>query len=175
MAYINAATAGNFATVMIKTSAGTTPTLVGFISNLAIPIKQAAALEIPALQDITVTNNAGTFRWRELQTLSEKVVSTVSTNSVAGTLVLDPTSFFGDGGGTTSADDKGLFNLSNEKTQVDFVVFLSGYSVADRYIMGTGYLTNIAPSVSADSPIWVSPFTIEVDGDFIVGTVPAAP
>ena len=174
MAYINAATAGNFATVMIKTSAGTTPVIGGFITAASPPVKVAAALEIPALQDITVTNNAGTFRWRELQTLSEKVVSTVSTNSVAGTLVLDPTSFFGDGGGTTSADDKGLFNLSNEKTQVDFVVFLSGYSVGDRFIMGTGYLTNIAPSVSADSPIWVSPFTIEVDGDFIVGVAPGA-
>lgn len=176
MAYINAATAGNFATVMLTINDGSAPALTDFITNVATPVKQAAALEVPALQDITVTNNAGTFRWRQLDALSEKVVSTVSTNSVAGNLVVDPTSFFGDG--TTpivTAEDAGLFNLSNNKTKVDFVVFLSGYSVGDKYIMGSGYITNIAPAVSADSPVWVSPFTIEVDGDYTPGTVPAAP
>ena len=175
MAYINAATAGNFATVMVTISAGTAPVIGGFITAAATPAKTAAALEIPALQDITVTNNAGTFRWRQLDVLSEKVVSTVSTNSVAGNLVVDPTSFFGDG--TTPvvvAEDAGLFNLTNNKTAIDFVVFLSGYSVGDKYIMGTGYITNIAPAVSADSPVWVSPFTIEVDGNFTTGTVPGA-
>jgi hypothetical protein len=172
MAYINAATAGNFATVIIKASAGTTPTLVSFITTGATPTVQATALEIPALQEITVTNNAGTFRWRELQTLSEKVVSTVSTNSVGGTLVVDPVSFFGTGGGSSTIQ-KGIFNLSNEKTPIDFVVFLSGYSVADRYIMGTGYMTKITPAVSSQSPVWTSPFQIEVDGDFIVGVIPS--
>jgi len=174
MAYINAATSGNFATVMVRVNDGGAPAIGDFITNVATPVKTAATLEIPALQDITITNNAGTFRWKQLDSLSEKVVSTVSTNSVGGNLVIDTTAFFGDGGVTTSADDKGLFNLSNEKTSVDFVVFFSGYSVADRFIMGTGYITNVAPKVSADSPVWVSPFTIEVDGDYSVGVVPAA-
>lgn len=176
MAYINAATAGNFATVMLNINDGAAPALADFITNVATPVKVTGTLEVPALQDITVTNNAGTFRWRQLDALSEKVVSTVSTNNIAGNLVVDPVSFFGDG--TTpivNAEDAGLFNLSNNKTKVDFIVFLSGYSVGDRYIMGSGYITNIAPAVSADSPVWVSPFTIEVDGDYTPGTVPAAP
>lgn len=175
MAYINAATAGNFATVMVTISDGTAPVIGDFVTAAATPAKTAAVLEIPALQDITVTNNAGTFRWRQLDVLSEKVVSTVSTNSVAGNLVVDPASFFGDGTSpVVVADDAGLFNLTNNKTAIDFVVFLSGYSVGDKYIMGTGYITNIAPAVSADSPVWVSPFTIEVDGNFTTGSLPGA-
>lgn len=178
--YINAAAAGNFATILIRNSAigndgfNIQDFLVGDTAPYTI---ETNALELPALQDITVTNNANTFRWRELGALSEKVVTTVATNSVAGNFVLDPTTFFGTSSGA-EAPGRGIFNMSNDKQKVYFVVFFNGYETdgatgvasGAKYIGGEGYLTSVAPAVSADSPVWVSPFTIEVDGDFYVGT-----
>lgn len=171
MAYINAATAGNFATVMIRNSATVDGTwdIDDFVTypGGSIDVK---ALHLLSIQDITVTNNAGTFRWKELESLSEKVVTTVSTNSISGNFVLDPNLFFGTGSGS-EAPGKGIFNMGNDKQKVYFVVFFDGYgTTGKKYIGGQGYLTSIAPKVSADSPVWVSPFTIEVTGDFNVGT-----
>lgn len=168
MAYINAASSADFVRVLVRVGAvGTAPEFADFIDTGAVT---AGTLEVPALQDITVTNTPSTFRWKQLDTASEKVITSVSTNSLSGNLVLDPDTFFGLGGGS-DADDKGIFNLSNEKTRVDFLIGLSGLSTGDRYIMGSGYFSSVAPAVSADSPVWVSPIGIEVDGDYIAGTV----
>lgn len=179
--YINAAQSGSFATILIRNSAATPGTwALGDFLNGTTGDRTVATntLIMPALQDITVTNNANTFRWRELAALSEKVVTTVSTNSVSGNFVLDPETFFGTGTGT-EATGKGLFNLGNDKQLVYFLVSFDGYDTSSgnalndnsRYIGGQGYLTSVAPAVSADSPVWVSPFTIEVTGDFVVGAV----
>lgn len=178
MAYINAATAGNFARLLVRVNDGSSaPALSDFLSTgTGDPVLHTVnndTIDTPALQDITITNNANTFRWRQLDVLSEKVISTVATNSISGNLVLDPTTFFGTGAGS-AADDKGIFNLSNEKTNVDFFVAFEGLTEGDRYIIGTGYITNLAPAVSADAPVWVSPFTIEVDGDYTTGTLAAS-
>jgi len=35
-------------------------------------------------------------------------------------------------------------------------------------INGKGYITGLAPTVSADSPVWVTPITITVTGDYTV-------
>jgi len=37
-----------------------------------------------------------------------------------------------------------------------------------KTISGKGYITGLAPTVSADSPVWVSPITITVTGDYTV-------
>ncbi len=54
----------------------------------------ADILTVPALQDVTVNATPGTFRWKELGSLSEKVVTLPSTNSIAVTMVLDDVAFF---------------------------------------------------------------------------------
>lgn len=167
MAYINGAVAEAFAAIAIRINDGGAPSEADFVTDDAIT---ATSLEVPALQDITVTNNASTFRWKELGALSEKVVTTVASNSVAGNVVLDPDAFFGTGMGS-DAPGLGIFNISNEKRKVDFLVLLNGLGAGKRYFMGSGYLTSVAPAVSADSPVWVSPFTIEVDGDFTVDSL----
>ena len=166
MAYINAASSADFVRVLVRVNDGTAPTEADFhASGTATP----GTLEVPALQDITMTNTPSTFRWKQLDTASEKVVTSVSTNSISGTLVLDPDTFFGLGAGL-DADDKGIFNLSNEKARIDFLIGLSGLTTGDKYIMGTGYFSNVAPQVSADSPVWTSSIGIEVDGDYTAGT-----
>ena len=174
MAYINAASDADFVRVLIRVTAYSSgvpvaPTFAGFYATGAVT---DGTLEVPALQDITITNTPSTFRWKQLDTASEKVVTSVSSNSVSGTLVLDPATFFGapDASGVDTAKDKGIFNLSNEKTRVDFLIGLSGLSTGDRYIMGSGYFSGVAPTVSADSPVWTSPVSIEVDGNYTAGT-----
>jgi hypothetical protein len=116
-------------------------------------------ITVPALQDITVTNNNGTFRWTQLDSTSRSVVTTPATNSLNFNIVLDPTSFF-TGTGTTV----GLFNLSNTKTKVYFKFAFGGGST--RYVTGSGYLAGLAPKVSPDQPVWLSPLIVEVDGDY---------
>lgn len=174
MAYINAASSADFVRVMVRITTYSSgvpvaPTAAGFHTT---GTATAGTLEVPALQDITITNTPSTFRWKQLDTASEKVVTSVSSNSISGTLVLDPTTFFGTVGTSPfDAVEKGIFNLSNEKTQVDFLIGLSGLSTGDRYIMGSGYFSGVAPTVSADSPVWTSPISIEVDGDYVAGTI----
>jgi len=126
----------------------------------------ANVMVVPAMQEITLNMTPGTFRWKQLDALSEKVVTTSSTNSLEATIVLDDTIFFTGTGGTS-----GIFNVTNNKTEAYFRMYWQGDSTGDRYVEGTGYLTGVAPTVSPDSPVWTSPLTLEISGDLVSGTV----
>lgn len=158
MAYINAAEAGQFVTVHISTA---TIASTATTNNIVVS----------GLQNITINNGNSVFRWRTLESTSENAVATVATNQVTMNVVIDPTDYFGDGAGDITAEDKGLFKLSNDKTKVYFRVYYAGTDSGDRYVSGSGYFTGLAPTVSPDSPVWVTPITIEVDGDLTSGTV----
>jgi hypothetical protein len=116
-------------------------------------------LLVPALQDITVTNNNGTFRWVQLDNASRRVVATPATNSLNFNIVLDDAAFF-TGAGTT----RGLLDISNSKTQVYFKFAWGGGTT--HYTTGTGYLAGLAPKVTPDQPVWLSPLILEVDGNY---------
>jgi hypothetical protein len=120
---------------------------------------------VPGLQDVTINNANGSFRWKQLDQSGENVITTNATNSLSGNFVLDPTTFWGTGGGSL-ADDDGIFKLSNDRVQVAFLIAPEGL-VDKTVLMGTGFISALAPTVSADSPVWVSPLTLEVNGDFI--------
>jgi hypothetical protein len=124
---------------------------------------------IPALQDISINNAAGVFNWTQLDVFSQLAVSTPATNSVAANLVLDSETFF-DG----KNDIPGLFDLSNDAIEVHFRVYFNGRGVGSKYVEGHGFITSLAPTVNPTAPVWVSPLTISVNGDFVVGTVAAA-
>ena len=126
---------------------------------------------VPSLQDITVNASNDVFTWTQLDETAKKNVATTSTNSISMNLVLDQTTFFGDGvslAGTASL--AGIFGMSNDKSLVEFSLFLGKESDAGagKTISGKGYVTGLAPTVSADSPVWVSPITITVDGEYAV-------
>jgi len=183
MAFINATTAVNrVKLVLIKYDAATMSTLTGATFYSAVDATtgaltlQAGALLVPALQDLTVDNSNGSFRWQQLDIGSEQVVTTVATNSLSGNIVLDPVSFFGTTPGTnTTIVTGGIFGYSNARIQVAFMVAPSGATTGatpDNYlIMGTGFLSALSPAVSADAPVWVSPLTIEVSGDFTIAGI----
>lgn len=159
MAYINVSGTGDFATLHISTATITTSTT------------SADVVAIPSLQNITLNNGNGVFRWKQLDSTSEKAIAIAATNQISLNIVLDDVSYFGDGSGDVSVADKGLFKLSNDKNLVYFRLYYSGVGSGDRYVSGSGYFTGLAPTVSPDQPVWVSPLTIDVVGDFATGTV----
>jgi len=151
MAYINVSSDTSNATLQISTATIST-TSSGYI--------------VPALQDITINNAAGVFNWTQLDEFSQKAVPTPTTNSITGNMVIDATTFF-----TGSAGVSGLFDLQNNATLVYFRVYFNGRGNGAKYVSGSGYITNLAPTVNPQAPVWVSPLTLSVDGDLTAGTV----
>ena len=128
---------------------------------------KAGPLVVPALQDMTINNANDVFTWSQLDETAKLQVATTATNSLSCNIVLDETAFFGMTADVSnvagSASVLGVLGLSTQKTQVGFSV-----NVGSKTISGIGYVTGLAPTVSADSPVWVSPITITVSGEYTV-------
>lgn len=126
---------------------------------------------VPALQDVTVNAANDVFTWTQLDSGSKLQIATTATNSLSMNLVLDQDAFFGKSSATAGTAEKaGIFGLSTDKTLVDFELYLGDTSAGGtgKTISGSGYVTGLAPTVSADAPVWVSPITITVTGDYTV-------
>lgn len=150
------------------------PGVSGVQATLSISIAANAGdtgMTVPALQDVTVNAANDVFTWTQLDSGSKLQIATTATNSLSMNLVLEQDTFFGDSGATAgTAAVKGIFGLSTDKTKVAFELYLGDTDGGDagKTISGEGYITGLAPTVSADSPVWVSPITITVDGDYTV-------
>ena len=147
------------------------PGVAGVEATLNISVTgDASNLVVPALQNITVNNSNDIFTWTQLDEGSKQQVATTATNSLAMNLVLDQTTFFGTGSGAAVAVNKGIFGLSKDKTKVEFQLYLGDTSTgsAGKTLGGFGYITGLAPTVSADAPVWVSPVTLTISGDYTV-------
>ena len=131
---------------------------------LTLKTEVTGDLIIPTLQDVTVNNANNVYSWSQLNEGAQLQVPTNATNSISTNIVVEPESFFGDGNATPgSAASAGLFGLSNGKTIVNFTI-----NIGAKRLSGQGYVTGLAPAVSADAPVWVTPITITVSGDFSV-------
>lgn len=134
---------------------------VGLTGNLAVP----------ALQNITINNSNDVFTWTQLDETAKLQIATTSTNSVDMNLVLDKTVFFGADPTTGgSVANVGILGLSTAKSLVNFSVYLGDTSTGGTgpTITGNAYVTGLAPTVSADAPVWVSPITLTVTGEYTV-------
>jgi hypothetical protein len=111
MAYINASEASSFVTLVFSTATISSTATTGMIV-------------VPGLQNITVNNGNGVFRWKTLDSGSEKAIATPATNQLSLNIVMDPTTFFGS---TTTNQvttaERGLFKLSNDKTPIYFRMY----------------------------------------------------
>lgn len=131
-----------------------------------------AGLVVPSMQDITINNSTGVFRWKTLDSTAENAATTPATNQLSLNVVVDTTAFFGTAvAGDDNIKEKGLFSVSKEKTKVYFRAYFNGTDSTSKYLSGEGYISGLAPTVNPDAPLWVTPVTIEVDGDYTVGTV----
>ena len=128
-------------------------------------------LTIPSLQDITINAANDVFTWTQLDEGSKQQIATTATNSLNTNLVLNQTTFFGtSGSGGATAAALGIFGASTDKTLMTFSLYMGDESdgSAGKYIEGDGYITGLAPTVSADEPVWVSPVTITITGDYTI-------
>jgi hypothetical protein len=127
------------------------------------------ALTVPALQDITVNAANDVFTWSQLDSSAKLQIATTSTNSLAMNIVLDDATFFGSTLNAAISDTvaaQGIAGLSRNKTRIKFSLKMLENASTDRYLSGTGYITGLAPKISADQPVWVSPITITVSGEY---------
>ena len=134
----------------------------------------ANVLTTPQMQDITINNSTGVFRFKTLDSTAESAVTTPATNQISLNIVVDETSFFGDAALSANGAvvEKGLFGVSKEKIKVAFRAYFSDpQTTGSKYLEGAGFISGLSPTVNMDSPVWISPVTIEVDGDFTEGDV----
>lgn len=150
----------------INVSAPTKNAIIQLSTSTTAIASTTTGYTIGALQDVTISNAAGVFNWTQLDVFSQLAVSTPATNSISANLVLDSATFFGATNGVP-----GLFDLSNDATEVQFRVYFDGKLTGSKYVSGSGFITNLAPTVNPTAPVWVSPITISVNGDLTAGTV----
>ena len=131
-------------------------------------------LAVTCLQDITITNSTGVYSFTSFCEVDTQKLTTPADNSISTNIVIDDLVFFGDPAKTAaSAGRDGISKLGNDKTKVGFRIYWNdqtGAGVSSRYRQGTGYITNIAPTVSPEAPVWVSPLEIAVTGSYTDGT-----
>jgi hypothetical protein len=91
-------------------------------------------------------------------------------------LVLDKVAFFGanvTAAQGANAASQGVFGLSRNKDLCNVRIFMgseSGNANSNVTMTCQGYVTGLAPATTADSPVFVSPITITVTGDYTVVT-----
>jgi hypothetical protein len=170
MAYINPAP-GTTSQIVLQIDTVASSTITGDPPT-AIALG-ASALTVPAIQDITVNAANDVFTWSQLDSTAKKQIATTSTNSLSMNIVVDDATFFGttlNAAQTGTVAEQGLLGLSRNKTFIAFTLKMRENSSTDRVLKGQGYVTGLAPTVSADSPVWVSPITITVSGEYLVAT-----
>jgi hypothetical protein len=174
--YITVNETGNFPALLLTTDvansthANGVPFANGFLGG--------NVMSVVCLQDVTVTNSTGIFSWTDFCSASINKVTTPSDNEVSTNIVIDPTGWFGNSSFSpnTAAAFYGVSGLSENRIEVSFRVQLNDNTgVANLpangtyYYCGKGYISSLAPTVSPDSPVWVSPLTIAVNGDMSSG------
>lgn len=146
------------ATEFIQSNGAAAPVLTLRVSGAA------GDLDVPTLQDVTINNANDVFTWSQLNESAKLQIATTATNSISSNVVVELETFFGDAAATTgSAARLGLIGLSTAKTQVQFEI-----NLGTKTLSGVGYVTGLAPATSADAPVWVTPITITVSGEYTV-------
>lgn len=137
---------------------------------------------VPCIQDITLANQNGVYTYSAFNCVSGpggvdmRKISMPADNEVSTNIVLDEDTWFGTAYGTTgpvyvagNAKTAGLQYISVNKLLIGFKVYwddVDGVGAGKKYREGIGYVSGVAPTVSPDAPVWVSPFSIAVDGSY---------
>ena len=172
MARIAVNTTGSQPTLLLSTTIGNSAALA------AGNITTAGSLNVGCLQDITITSATGIFSWTDFCSIDTNKVTTPADNEISTNIVIDDVKYFGANviaGGT--AANIGINGLSQNKTEVQFKLIWNNSdangNVANSYFTsGKGYISSLAPTVSPDAPVWVSPMTIAVDGTMFTSINP---
>ena len=156
MAYINPGP-GTTSQIVLSIDTLASSTVTGTAPVTAI-VLGASALVVPAIQDVTVNAANDVFTWSQLDSSAKQQVATTSTNSLSMNIVVDDASFFGttlNAAQSGTVAEQGLLGLSRNKTPICFTLKMRENSSTDRVLKGEGFITGLAPTVSADAPVWV--------------------
>ena len=103
-------------------------------------------------------------------------MTTPADNEISTNIVIDNIGFFGNSAVTpnTAATFYGVSGLSLNKVPVQFKIIMNGNATSNGayFYAGQGFVSSLAPTVSPDAPVWVSPATIAVDGAMVTGQNP---
>lgn len=146
-------------------------------------IEGANVLSVICLQDVTITASTGVFSWADFCSVDMNKLPTPADNEISMNVVIDPTTYFGNANAAaTSAAGQGMAGLSQNKVPVQFLVVWNNSNVAavidgniasltdgTVWSSGQGFITNLAPTVSPEAPVWVTPCTIAVNGTMYNG------
>jgi hypothetical protein len=127
-------------------------------------------LTVPCLQDITINASTGVYSYTAFCSVDTQKITTPGDNSIEANIVIDDDSFFGLASAPAdSATKLGIMGLSQNRTEVTFKLYWAGKTTAATDIMstGTGFITSLAPTVSPEAPIWLSPISIAVNGAMV--------
>ena len=136
------------------------------------PLLASGKLDVTCLQDIQISNVTGVFSWTDFCKSAINKITTPSDNEITTNMVIDDVKFFGDSA-STGAALSGVDGISRNRIKVQFMLVMNGTDATPNayYYKGEGYITNVAPSVSADSPVYVSGLTLAVDGQYEVNQI----
>ena len=157
---------------------GTQPTLLvstDLISNTANWGNIANALSVTCLQDITITNSTGIFSWTDFCSTDTNKVTTPADNEISTNIVIEDVEFFGNANATANSSTFfGVEGLSSNKVQVQFKLIINGANATANayYYAGQGYISSLAPTVSPEAPVWITPMTLAVDGSMVTSKNP---
>lgn len=157
---------------------GSQPTLListDLVSNSANWGNIANALSVTCLQDVTITNSTGVYTYTDFCDTDTRKLTTPADNEISTNIVIDAEGFFGNSSaGNTTAAYSGVSGLSLNKVPVQFKIVMNGGNATANayYYAGQGFISSLAPTVSPDAPVWVSPVTIAVDGAMVTGQNP---
>ena len=147
-------------------------TVSGTSANV-VPGAASNGLEIPTIQDITVSASPGTVNYSTLDSSASSAFTTVNENSISLNVLVDDDVFFGAANASNEVANVGLFQTSKNKTECYFSVSFEGTGTTGlNYISGQGFIGGLAPSASIDQAVWISPVEIIVNGELSKGTTP---
>lgn len=175
MARITVNETGTYPTILISTDIAGGNVQTGNIDG-------ANVLNVTCLQDVTVTSSTGIFSWADFCSVDMNKLPTPADNEISMNIVIDNTVYFGANTANAGASNKGIAYLSQNKTPVQFlVVWNNNANIANitdgnisslsntAWSSGTGFISSLAPTVSPEAPVWVTPMTIAVNGTMYNG------
>jgi hypothetical protein len=141
--------------------------------KLLLSLQQKARLK--AYCDIRGDFTAGmgdSLRIPIFPTFDAEVGGVAGSDIVGTNIVIDDLDFFGNtAAANTTAEFSGVAGLSSDKIKVQFKLVMNGGNATANafWYAGQGYISSVAPTVSPDAPVWVSPMSIAVDGPLVPG------
>ena len=133
-----------------------------------------APLSVTCLQDVTITNSTGIYSWTDFCSIDTNKITTPADNEITTNIVIDDIGYFGNvSAANTTAAYQGVSGISINKIPVSFQIVMNGNNSSNGafYYEGVGYISALAPTVSPDAPVWISPLTLAVDGDMTTGQI----